>query len=153
MSTNKYVGAKEGKVLMKRRKNAKPTGRSGAPSLYTPQVVNKLLDYIVRGYSSLEIAQKDGMPNLSTIYKWANKYPEFERQYTLAKQLQMETFGEMLITIPIIHKDNPTVSKNLSDNLKWLMARIAPKKYGDKVNVKTDQEVKITVVYRDNGDC
>jgi len=87
-------------------------------------------------------------PSAKTIFKWAVDYPEFSDHYAKAKNRQAHVWGEELLSIAdnkskdyyIDEKGN--VKGNLEhinrsrlriDTRKWLMCKLLPKVYGDKV--------------------
>lgn len=82
------------------------------------------------------------------ILGWLHKYPEFAAQYAQARASLMEKFAEEIVQISddgqndtqtdeagrtIVDYDHIARSKLRVDTRKWLMARMAPKKYGDRL--------------------
>lgn len=91
------------------------------------------------------------MPSLASIFLWISKYPEFSEQYAKAKQTGLEALAEDLLEISDDGQndwmqnndpENPGYrlngehiqrSKLRVDTRKWLLSKLVPKKYGEKV--------------------
>ena len=92
------------------------------------------------------------MPGKTTIMKWLESNLEFRGQYVRARELQAEHWAEEIIeiaddsqndfiekegrdgsTYEAVNFENINRSRLRVDTRKWLMARLAPKKYGDKI--------------------
>ena len=88
------------------------------------------------------------MPASSTIFKWLSQQEKFAEQYAYARASQMEAMAEEIIDIADDGRNdsyetedgeertNTDViqrSRLRVDTRKWLMSKLAPKKYGDKV--------------------
>lgn len=87
------------------------------------------------------------MPDAATVMKWRNRHEVFNKQYARAKEQQMELMAEQLLEIAddglndTVDRDGRTVvdqehinrSRLRVDTRKWLMSKLAPKKFGDKI--------------------
>jgi hypothetical protein len=91
------------------------------------------------------------MPDKSTVMRWLATHKEFRDQYASAREAQADYYAEEIIEIAddgsndwmerkrgeeTIEVENHEVigrSRLRVDTRKWLMARMAPKKYGDRV--------------------
>lgn len=86
-------------------------------------------------------------PNPSTVFDWRKKYPLFDEQYTRAKADQLRVLAEEMLEIA---DDNRNDYKIVGDKVipngdqinraririetrKWLLSKLLPKIYGDKV--------------------
>ena len=96
------------------------------------------------------------MPAMSTIFKWLNDYKEFSEQYARAKEAQADAFAEEILDIADdgtndwveIHgrdgentgwrENGEAIRRSVLrvDARKWLMGKLKPKKYGDKVQAE-----------------
>lgn len=73
------------------------------------------------------------MPAESTVRGWALDDREgFSAQYTRARELQMDALGEDVLEISDNDGD-PQRDRLRVDTRKWLMSKIAPKRFGDKI--------------------
>lgn len=60
--------------------------KMGAPSLYSKELADKIVDLISQGFSEREISKKRGMPSLRTIQNWKDKYPDFLQRSAQARE-------------------------------------------------------------------
>jgi hypothetical protein len=133
----------------------KPTGRpNGRPSLYSPELAAEICTRLSRGEALRKMCLDDHMPDESTVYDWlfSSKTGDFPKLYALARERQTEFWAEECIQIAD-ETERDTITKtgrngeeyesqnsewiNRSrlrvDTRKWLMSKLAPKKYGEKI--------------------
>lgn len=106
----------------------------------------------MQGQSVREIGRDDKMPDASTIFVWLAKYQEFQEQYTRAKEIQADGFEEELFeiaddssndymerqnadgtTYEVVNSEHINRSRLRIDTRKWVMSKLKPKKYGDRL--------------------
>lgn len=100
------------------------------------------------GESLREICRSEDMPGKSTVMRWLAEHQEFRDQYAGAREAQADYYAEEIIEISDDGKNDTYIDDNGNtrtdqevigrsrlrvDTRKWLMARMAPKKYGDKI--------------------
>jgi hypothetical protein len=124
----------------------------GRPSDYSPELVSEICSRIADGQSVREIARDDAMPAMSTIFAWLSKHSEFTEQYARAKEAQAEYLAEEILDIADDGSNDWMERKNKDgssytvengeamqrsrlrvDARKWLLSKLLPKKYGDKI--------------------
>lgn len=86
-----------------------------------------------------------GLPNEETIYRWVINIEDFSKKYRLAREMQQERHLDELIEIaddpppltPMGTTDSGAVqhARLRIDTRKWAMARLSPKKYGEKLDM------------------
>lgn len=103
------------------------------PSNYTQAIAAKFLDAIASGKSMNIVCENAAMPHRSTVFRWIEKHPSFRDNYTRACEERREVRKEQLFDIPLDITLDPQRARLLSDNIKWVLAKEEPKKYGDKV--------------------
>lgn len=121
------------------------------PTDYTEEIAAKICDRLMGGDSLRTICKEDDFPVCSTVFLWLAKHEDFRTIYAAARELQQEAYLEAmleeacdrtgdLITVGEGEKQsqapnsaNVARSKLIADNYKWIMARLAPRKYGDKI--------------------
>lgn len=102
----------------------------------------RIFERIRNGESLRAICRKEGFP-LTTVDVWLNT--EFSEQYTQACAARADYFFDEIVDIADnVSEDKDAVAKArlMIDTRKFAMARMAPKKYGDNVNVTMGGEVK-----------
>lgn len=92
------------------------------------------------------------MPSKTSVFRWLNDQPSFRDQYARAREAQAEHWADEILEIAddgsndwmerrlkdgatetVIDHEHVTRSRLRVDSRKWLMSKLAPKKYGDKV--------------------
>lgn len=135
------------------------------PSDYGPEITTAICVRLGLGESLREICRDDDMPDKSTVMRWLAQHPEFRDQYACAREAQADYFAEEIIeisddgtndwmerknsdgtTYEVENREVLNRSRLRVDTRKWLMARMAPKKYGDKIeqNVQMDGKLEFS---------
>lgn len=130
-------------------------------SAYTTVIGEKICDMIATSSNGIHaICKSEGMPSPSTVFKWLSENKDFSDMYTRAKEAQADFMADEMLKMAdeyrkteIKYQSGQGSSTTIQDNVqrsklqvearKWLMAKLHPKKYGDKMDVTTDGE-KIT---------
>jgi hypothetical protein len=108
----------------------------GRPSLYTPELASEICARIAEGASVRKVCLADDMPSTTAVFKWLGQHPKFAEQYARACSDRREVRKEQLLDIPLDADIDPQRARLLSDNIKWVLAKEEPKKYGDRVAVE-----------------
>ena len=118
--------------------------RQDAPRLYSPKIVDKICELVVKGESTNAICRRKGMPNRVTLGKWLRKYPDFAAKYLEAKQIQTYFNVDDIrdIAEECDGSSGPEVAKAKlrCDVLKWEASKMVPKIYGDKASLDIREE-------------
>ena len=109
-------------------------GTPGRPSLYSPKLVEEICDRIADGESLRTICNDDTMPNRATVLRWLDVHPDFAAKYARAREAQGYAMDEKILAVA----DACTTETAAADRVKilayqWRAAKLAPKKYGDKI--------------------
>lgn len=123
--------------------------KGGRPSIYTKELGQNICALMAQGYVLTQIEDLPGMPHRSTIAEWAVRNEEFGAMYARARELLYDWHADNLFKVesdPSLYalKDDfgktdrvPLDAKKLyCDNVKWALARILPKKYGEKTSTE-----------------
>lgn len=108
----------------------------GRPTDYTKDMADKICEKISGGLSLRAICAEAGMPARGTVYRWLIENADFQDQYTRARDKQADYFAEEIIEIAdSAEAESAAVAKAKLqiDARKWAASKMAPKKYGDKV--------------------
>jgi len=123
----------------------------GRPSDYSEEFANIICLKIANGQGLVKICKEDGMPVRSTVMLWLLKYKEFSDKYTQAREAQADFYFEQMLDIAdniegdmILDENGNSTGKFNHENInrsrlrvdtrKWIVARLAPKKYGDRID-------------------
>jgi hypothetical protein len=112
----------------------------GRQSTYTQEIADIICERMSEGNSLLSICDSDDMPCMSTVFKWLTQQPTFAENYTRAMAARADAKFELLdqVSEDAAKSDSATTIAGLrlkSDNLKWQLARMNSKKYGDKLAI------------------
>ena len=112
---------------------------------------------LARGDSLRKICgsdRDDFIPGQTVVFEWLKDHADFAKQYARARELQADHYVEEIIEIA----DAPNVTNNLEtgepelrdaqrdrlrvDARKWVASKLAPKKYGDKLELNNNHGVQ-----------
>lgn len=120
----------------------------GRPSTYSQEIADLICERIADGESLRAICRDESMPCKSSVFKWLSVHALFADQYARAREAQADTMADEILDIAdetafdSIESENGGLKPNQEwiarsrlrvDARKWLAAKMAPKKYGDKL--------------------
>lgn len=126
---------------------------AGRPSSYTPEIITEIAQRLAEGEPLAEICRSQGMPNPSTVWRWAQNDAVIAQVIAGARE-----DGEERITADIrkvargikgyttgdVQRDKLVVDTDLKLLAKW-----NPKKYGERSETRlTSEEGGFHVVLR-----
>ena len=140
------------------------------PIEYNEEIADKICAEIATTTKSLKTICLDGsLPTAKTIFKWIKENEQFRNQYARAKDDQLQGFEEDILEIAdnthpgeivTIKGDGSQEIKYIDmlehrklqiESRKWLMGKLKPKKYGDKVDVTSAgekiQSIQVEVIH------
>lgn len=119
----------------------------GRPTLYTPELVDKIIDVISTTPHGLikTCSLNKWMPDHQTIKNWLVKYDEFFARYLVAKERQA-----VFITDNLWEEADNLAGKEEADLFdrrfrfhQWHLSKLAPKQFGDKKEIKQEMNVNV----------
>jgi len=122
-----------------------PTGR---PSDYTPDLAERICSAIMTSTKGLRTIceENEGFPHVDTIIRWIHRRPEFYESYARAREIQQELRADEILEISDDGKNDTYLDENGKlctnhdvinrsrlrvESRKWLMSKLAAKKFGD----------------------
>lgn len=138
---------------------------AGRPSKYSDKLAARICERLAEGRSLREICGSDDMPPESTVRQWVVDDREgFSAQYARAREAQADLMAEEILDIAD-NASNDWMERNGDDNegwqvngehiqrsrlrvdsRKWLMSKLKPKKYGDKVQHSGDPDNPVQII-------
>lgn len=128
---------------------------TGRPTSFTPELGDLICKRIAAGESLRKVCKEEEFPVTSTVMLWVLKgargeepYVGFSEQYATCLDMRTDYMAEEILDIsdddsldigfnddgkPFVKGENIQRARLRVDTRKWIMARMAPKKYGDKV--------------------
>ena len=109
----------------------------GRPTAYTSALAAEICERMATGESLRSICRSEGMPSEMTVRTWAIENREgFSAQYAMASQTRMDCLADEILEIADNASSEDVQAARLRvDTRKWLMSKIAPKRFGDKVDL------------------
>lgn len=135
----------------KPRAKAPAKRKVGRPSGYSDQVVDTICNLMAHGISLRKVCLMEGMPAMQTVMGWLNDpaRENFRTKYARAREAQADYYAAETVDIAdedtaITKRDGENVeivfdavavarNRLRLDARKWYAAKLAPKKYGDRV--------------------
>jgi hypothetical protein len=77
------------------------------------------------------------MPPETTVLSWIEREPAFAEKYARARQRQYQRWAEEILEISDDVALDPNDRRIRVDSRKWLLSKLLPKQYGDKIEVNT----------------
>ena len=128
--------------------------KNGRPSKYTDKLADKICQMIAQGQSVRSICAKKDMISMQTFFRWLRENDKFREQYARACEERSYMHAEDIIEIAdnatndymeklegdgyIFNSENVQRSRLRIDTRKWLMSKLNPKIYGDKLDMTTN---------------
>jgi hypothetical protein len=117
-------------------------GRNGSQPVYSDEMFEEILDRLATGMTLRAICRDPAMPDEKAVRKWViARADTIGPQYARAREMGYESIAEEIIEIGDADitvngiPDNALVQKArlMSDNRKWLLSKVMPRRFGDKV--------------------
>lgn len=134
-----------------------PKAKTGRPSAFTEKTADIICERIKHGESLRAICRDDGMPSQSMVFRWLETNLIFREQYARAREVQADTLVDEILEISdnatndwmarrsesekgagvnsgwVLNGEHVQRSRLRVDSRKWFASKVAPKKYGDKI--------------------
>jgi hypothetical protein len=132
--TTKPKRERKGKTLYADQFAITPARVAGRPPIYTDELADTICHRIANGESLRGICENEDMPDRATVMKWTVDLPDFSTKYAQARARQADVLAEETMHIADAEPD-PARARVRVAARQWLAARIAPKKYGDRLEL------------------
>ena len=125
--------------------------KRGRPSSYTDALAVKICRRIAEGESLRKVCLDSDMPDKMTVLRWLANFEEkaeFRAQYARAREMQADALFDEALEIADEASEDWTTAKDGTrvldhehvqrsrlrvDTRKWAAGKLAPKRYGDKL--------------------
>ena len=116
----------------------------GRPTKFTQELGDQICERISNGETLRSIC-RDIKFAPSTVIEWTWNNRDFSEQYTRARLKQADAYADMILDEAFNSLD-PQIGRLRVDALKWVASKLAPKRYGDKVEVEQTGTQKVRVI-------
>lgn len=122
----------------------------GMPSSYTQDKADAICLRLSEGESLRSICADDDMPKKATVMRWLSVNEAFRDQYAHAREQQVDSIFEEMLDIAddgrrdysvgedgreVVDHDHIQRAKLRVETRKWMLGKMAPKKYGDRLDL------------------
>jgi hypothetical protein len=123
-----------------------PGALRGRPSSYTVEMADAICQRIAHGEGIAAICRDDGMPGAVTVYAWLRRWPEFAEMYARAREIQAHHKFDLAWEIARAAKSgNVEVARLQIGVIRWQAARLAPHKYGERLEELERPQVEVRI--------
>lgn len=130
--------------------------RTGRPTKFSAKLAEEICNRVAGGETLSEICRRKGpgVLNRKTIIQWFVRYPDFNHAYMRAFVTRLSHASDEIISIAedgtndfierlkedgaktlIFNREHVERSKMRIDARKWLMTKLLPHQYGDRVDL------------------
>lgn len=127
----------------------------GRPSDYTDEKAAEICDLIASGKALSSICKAEGMPGVTTVFRWLDAHEQFRKDYARAREAQADFLAEETLEIADdsakdftgegFNSEHVQRSRLRVDTRKWWASKVAPKKYGERLDHNVGGNVGLTV--------
>jgi hypothetical protein len=124
---------------------------------YSPAIADEICALVAEGQSLRQITELPGMPSRRAVQYWMTRYPDFKEKYECAMMLCAEFWAHEIIEISddsagdyvitedgrrVVDHENINRSRLKVDSRKWLLSKLLPKRYGDRIQADMNVAVE-----------
>lgn len=115
------------------------------PSTRTEEIEERILAGLIDGMSMVQICEQEGMPNRRTVMRWMEADEGFASRCARAREMQADFMDDKIIElIETVTPENATAARVKLAALQWRASKLAPKKYGDKIEQHITGSMELT---------
>jgi hypothetical protein len=167
-SDGSQTSRKIAKPQKPKRKTIRPDNYTfGRPSKYNESVASEVLNLMQAGLSLRRICALPNMPPAFSVYHWQATHPDFSQRYARAQLDRAQFWAEEILdisddgsndwveqqrngrTVMVADHEHIQRSRLRVDTRKFLMAKLDPKRWGDKIQVGGDADNPLQISVRD----
>jgi len=121
------------------------------------RIFKSIISEIENGASLRSVLSKEGMPARSTFFEWLKESEEKSNHYAKSIEARADSMFDEMLEIAYTTESGETVKTTLNgiettagdmlghrklkiDTIKWILSRMNPKKFGDKMDMTTGGE-------------
>jgi hypothetical protein len=119
----------------------------GRPNSHTPGIETEILERLAAGESLNGICKSQHLPSEAAIRAWSvtDQPPGFSAKYAAARARGYDAIAESTFAIADDLTEDANSRRVRIDTRKWFLSKLAPKKYGDRIEIAGDKENPLEV--------
>lgn len=116
---------------------------------YSEKIADLICSHIASGGSMSSWCRRGGNPSLTSVYKWLRRYPEFAKNYAIAREDRADTHADEITAIsdqtPRMIVDEKGITRIDTgdvqnrrlrvDSRKFIASKLKPRVYGEHLDV------------------
>ena len=110
------------------------------PVHYSEEIATTILARLSDGESLTTICKAEGMPTRRAIHQWVLTRDDFSNRYHQACQIKAMGWADEILDIADGEDPDPMRRRLRVDTRKWLLSKMLPKVYGDRVTLAGDAD-------------
>ncbi len=129
----------------------------GRPTLYSAEMDAEVCELVATGSSLVTVCETLGI-GYRTVYQWLEANTEFAQRYARACEARADYIADEIIAIAddgsrdykagedgvaLVNHDHIARSRLRVDARKWAASKLAPKKYGDKIQAEVFAKITL----------
>lgn len=140
---------------------------TGRPNAYSEELAEKICKLLSASDKGLEDVCAECGTNSSSVYRYLNQHESFREKYARAREQQADFLADQIIkiaddssqdvitktighgedaeTIEVENREFVNRSKLRVDARKWKASKLAPKKYGDRLELDNKHSGKVEI--------
>jgi len=119
----------------------------GTQVRYSEDIANRICDELIEGRSMRDICAAPGMPNRTTVLRWMDADEAFAAKCARAREMQADYMDDLILdTANACTADTAQADKVKISAYQWRASKLAPKKYGDKLDLNHGGGVQVAIV-------
>ena len=115
---------------------------TGRPSTYTEEMAARICAAVAVSQHGLRktLESDPELPAFGTVIEWRNNHSSFSSAYAHAKNQQVQAMAEDIVDLANDDTLEPNDKRIRIDTRKWLLSKLIPRTYGDKLDVTSGGE-------------
>lgn len=117
--------------------------------LYSAEVAETILERLADGESLTTICKTTGMPSRGAVEHWnVTDIDGFAARYARAREAGYRLWGDDIIDISdeAIDANSAAAARVRIDTRKWVLAKMMPKVYGDKLDLNHSGDIAVKAI-------
>ncbi len=109
-------------------------------NLYTPELAARICEAVATSQKGLRKTLEDDpeLPAFGTVWQWIQHRAEFATAYAQARRTQIQAMAEDIVDLSNDETLDPNDKRIRIETRKWLLSKLIPRTYGDKLDVTSD---------------
>lgn len=137
---------------------------------YSDKEIKDIFDYVCKeiesGRALRNVLKDENMPSTSTFYQWLENNEDKAKQYARATEVRAEVIFDDILSIAdqnesdtyinengveVVNNDVIQRSRLRIDARKWVLSKLNPKKFGDKIQQEHSGDLTTTFINLGTG--